>query len=423
MSGSTGVLDGKSRGPDPVGQERKWSPEIMENLYNLLYRVDLGNRKFGPELEKLERDQGEEVYSELVYLLSHLRYSPPQAKRHWFQILAHQKSMEKRFGAKVDLRVALVSYFVEVNQQLKNPKIIELKVFEQTQASVYRDQLTGLCNYRYFREHLDREVSRSVRYNSPISLVMIDVDNFKNYNDRNGHEAGNTILSTLACLLSDSLRTVDVSARYGGEEFALILPATTKMGAQHVAERARERIEKHRFPNEDSQPDGVLTVSMGVATYPADATEPNELIRHADRALYFAKSNGKNQVHLYGHNRRSYQRVFAKLEGTYQALAQESFPMTILNLSEGGLLFQVDRNLPMGTLIRTRFMIPEEKKEISLSARVIRVEETGKEVFQVGVRILEILAADWCLLSRYIGKLDKRQKAGIQETVPASVGS
>ena len=97
--------------------------------------------------------------------------------------------------------------------------------------------------------------------------------------------------------------------------------------------------------------------------------------------------------------------------------------MTIMNLSEGGLLFQVDRNLPLGTLIRTRFMIPEEKKEISLSARVIRVEETGKEVFQVGVRILEILAADWCLLSRYIGKLDKRQKAGIQETVPASVGS
>lgn len=423
MSGSTGVVDGESRGPGPAGQSTEWNPEIMENLYNLLYRVDLGNRNLGPELEKLERDKGEEVYSELVFLLSHLRYPPREAKRHWFQILAHQKSMEERVQAKVDLRVAFVSYFVEVNRQLKNPKIIELKVFEQTQASVYRDQLTGLCNYRYFREHLEREVNRSVRYNSPVSLIMVDVDNFKNYNDRNGHEAGNKILTTLARLLSDSLRNVDVSARYGGEEFALILPATTKMGAQHVAERARERIEKHSFPNENNQPDGVLTVSLGVATYPADAGESDELIRHADSALYFAKSNGKNQVHLYGHNRRSYQRVFARFEGTYQVLAKESFPMTILNLSEGGLLFQVERNLPLGTLIRTRFIIPEEKKTISLSAKVIRVEETGKEIFQVGIRILEILAADWCLLSRYIGELHRRQKDGIQQDVPAPARS
>jgi diguanylate cyclase (GGDEF)-like protein len=393
----------------------------MENLFNLLYRIDLGNRDLESKLEDLEQTHGDEVYAELVYLLSHLRFPTRQAKQHWLQVLAHREAMEDRFGAPVDLRVALVSYFVEVNRQLKNPKIIELKLFEQTRDSVYRDELTGLCNYRYFRESLGREIHRSVRHSNPISLVMIDIDNFKHYNDRNGHEAGNQVLTTIAGLLRESLREEDVSARYGGEEFALILPATVKTGAREVAERVRRKIEDHHFPFEESQPDGRVTASLGVATYPADAREADELVRRADSALYFAKSNGKNQIHLYGQNRRSYSRIEARLEGTYRALSEETHPLTTVNLSEGGILFLVDRNLPIGTLLRIQLKVPQARQDISLAGRVVRVESTETGIFQIAVRILEIPAADWLLLSRYIGDRGCKPDSVGPDSAPAGL--
>ena len=311
----------------------------------------------------MEREYGDSVYSELIYLLSHLRFEAAEARQYWGEIVAHRDSMEKRLGKPLDLRVALVSYFVEVNRKLKNPKIIELKLFEQTQASVYRDELTGLSNFRFFRECLAREIQRGERDNSPLSLVMVDIDNFKAYNDQNGHEAGNQALVSIARLLSDSLRKIDVTARYGGEEFALILPSTSKTGAGQVAERARERIEKHAFPGEETQPAGRLTVSMGVATCPADAREAGSLVRCADGALYVAKSHGRNQIQLYGENRRSYRRISAALNGKFCLLAAEYHPLSTVNVSEGGILFLVDRKLALGTLIDISLMLPDSGRE------------------------------------------------------------
>ena len=304
-----------------MGEAPAWNPELAESLFDLLYRADPGSPGLGSALRDLEQRHGGAVYSELIYILSHLRFEPEEARRCWLEIGAHRDSMEKRLGSRPDLRVALVSYFVEVSRKLRNPKIIELKLFEQTQASVYRDELTGLCNYRYFREHLAREIQRCERYGSPLSLVMVDIDNFKTYNDRNGHETGNQALVAIARLLSESLRKIDATARYGGEEFALILPSTSKTGAGQVAERAREKIEKHPFPGEEGQPGGRLTVSMGVATCPADAREIESLVRCADGALYAAKSHGRNQVQLYGENRRSYRRISAALNGKFCLLA------------------------------------------------------------------------------------------------------
>ncbi len=204
--------------------------------------------------------------------------------------------MEQKLGSFVDARVALASYFVHVNRKIQNPKIVELQLFEQTRTYAYRDDMTGLPNHRYFVESLDREMLRARRSNQPMSLVMVDVDDFKHYNDRHGHEAGNLVLAEIARLLTASLRDEDNVARYGGEEFALILPATPKAGAQLVAERTRSAIEERDIPHEGLRSQGCVTVSMGIATFPGDADRAGELVRCADRALYLAKSGGKNQV-------------------------------------------------------------------------------------------------------------------------------
>jgi len=376
--------------------------ELSEALYDLLHNLDPGVGELTGELELLENEYHDAVYSELVYLLSHLQFEPAEARKHWERVQAHQRTMGEALGQPVDLRVALVSYFVEVNHKLRNPKIIEMALFEQTQASAYRDEVTGLCNYRLFREHLGREVDRSQRNSSPMTLVMVDIDDFKEYNARNGPEAGNEALRTIAEVLVRALRKSDVAARYGGEEFAFILPSTTKAGARIVAERIRRDLEEQAFAHEAGQPGGVLTVSLGIATCPADATDGSGLIRCADSAMYVAKNRGKNLVHLYGEDRRSFRRVHAALDGTFCLLATECHPLTTLNISAGGLLFIAKRELPLGTLVAVTIRMPGYDHEVNVSGRVVRVEEKSDGTFEAALRILDMPTTDQAALVNYL---------------------
>ncbi len=159
------------------------------------------------------------------------------------------------------------------------------------------DGLTGLYNHRHFHERIALEVERSQRSGLPLSLLMLDVDTFKQFNDTFGHPAGDEVLRQLARVLSDTRRANDVVARYGGEEFAVILVDTVKFTAAKVAERIRERVAGHDF-SEAAVKAGKLSVSLGVATFPDDGADAEALVRAADTALYVAKRAGRNRVAL-----------------------------------------------------------------------------------------------------------------------------
>ncbi len=378
-------------------------PELATTLYGLFDEIERQNGRLAAELSKLEGLYQDLVYTELIHLLCHLRLEPADAKRHWRKLVEHQQSMERRLGHAVDLRVAVASYFVELNY-LRNPKIIEMSVFEETCASAYVDGLTGLRNYRFFSQYLLQEILRCDQYGSPVSLVMLDVDDFKSYNDRHGHEAGNQALAGVADLLRESLRRVDVAARFGGEEFALILPSTPKIAAHRVAERARDTIEGHPFFPDDEE--DRLTVSVGVATYPADAHGPEELLQHADSAMYLAKSEGKNQVRLYGQSLRTYRRIPASLKGRFASSGSEYRPLTTLSVSEGGMLFRTDRSVPAGALVDTRIVLPDSSREIAFSGQVIHDQPRQDGQFETTVRIIDIAANDRWHLVECIRGLD-----------------
>lgn len=158
------------------------------------------------------------------------------------------------------------------------------------------DGLTDLKNHRSFRETLDFEVERTARSGAPISLLMIDVDYFKNYNDKHGHPAGDDVLRGVARTIGSALRSTDVAARYGGEEFAVLLLDTGKEAAVAVAEKVRAAVEAAPFDHEDEQPGGRLTISVGAASLPAEATSAGDLVECADLALYAAKRGGRNRV-------------------------------------------------------------------------------------------------------------------------------
>jgi len=159
-----------------------------------------------------------------------------------------------------------------------------------------RDGLTGLFNRRYLREALEMLHSRSRRKNEPFSLAFIDIDHFKQFNDCTGHLEGDMVLKALASLLNNRLRKSDLIARYGGEEFVILLPDTSKENSIRFAETICHLIADHEFTGTHGQSLGQVTVSIGVATFPDDGAEPEDILTRADEALYAAKNGGRNQV-------------------------------------------------------------------------------------------------------------------------------
>ncbi|MEW6608345.1 MAG: diguanylate cyclase [bacterium] len=171
---------------------------------------------------------------------------------------------------------------VAIEQALLHKRVEELAI---------TDGLTGLFNHRHFQECLDTEIKQSHRYGAPFSLIMLDIDDFKDYNDTYGHVEGDAALVKMAKVMEESLREVDIIARYGGEEFVVILPQTDNKAAYLAANRLRVAVKRTKFIQDSS-----LTISLGVATYPQHGAQKMELIRKVDEALYHAKSRGKNQV-------------------------------------------------------------------------------------------------------------------------------
>jgi diguanylate cyclase (GGDEF)-like protein len=379
-----------------------WDPELVDALYGLVHRQRCTAVQLDQELARLRNERGETVYSALIFLLCNLRFSPSEAREHWTKIVEHRTRLEKQTKSAVDPRVALVSYFLQVNRQLDNPIVIELKLLEKTRDSAYRDGLTGLHNYRFFTETLPEEIRRADRYNLPLSLLMIDVDDFKLYNDAQGHAAANEVLTSIAGLIRASVRRIDVTARYGGEEFAVILPSTPKTGARLVAERIRETIERTVFHGEQKLPRGTLTVSVGVATWPADARDLGDFLRRADRAMYEAKSNGKNQVALWGHSSRSFRRVDLELTGHWTVIQGPERILRTLNVSERGLLFVSEREFQADSVLAVRLAIPDSGEPLSLLVRTISCERHHFDEFETSARIIEMSRADQARLQYYL---------------------
>ncbi|MFZ1947535.1 MAG: GGDEF domain-containing protein [bacterium] len=170
--------------------------------------------------------------------------------------------------------------------------------FEKTQTLSITDGLTGAYNYRFLVDALRKEIGIAVRFKDLFSLIMIDVDGLKEYNDVHGHLRGSEVIRRIARLALSRIRAIDMLCKYGGDEFVVLLPRTPKAGAALVAERLRDLIEKHRFPGEETT--GKITASFGIAAYPEDGRTVEGLIDSADKALYRAKRNGRNLVWLSG---------------------------------------------------------------------------------------------------------------------------
>jgi diguanylate cyclase (GGDEF)-like protein len=190
----------------------------------------------------------------------------------------------------------LESHTRELSEAIKDRTRELEEALSQVEALARTDGLTGIANYRHFKESTSREVQLAGRTRGPLSLLMIDVDFFKVFNDNHGHPSGDRALSEIGRVLSSCVRVTDIVARYGGEEFAVALVDTDAQAAKQVAEKIRRSVAALRFEHTEDQPGGRLTVSVGVATIPTDARDFDALVQMADQMLYKAKETGRDRV-------------------------------------------------------------------------------------------------------------------------------
>ncbi len=279
---------------------------LSDILINILFSrtPEEYHKQFQKEAKKLFGLSSADINS----ILSDLHHQLDQAAAYFGLNIKNTKSIQEILQ-EANIKLSLLNLnYDQINQQLVQTKIklenltVELQAKNKILDNLANiDGLTEVYNHRYFQTSLDQEINRSIRHQTSISLLLIDIDHFKKFNDTYGHQAGDFVLKKFCEILQQNLRKYDTLARYGGEEFAIILPETSEDDALQVGEKLRAAIEEATFV--DLNNEYQVTASFGlVSTYPGkvDDFDKNNFINQSDLALYDAKKEGRNRVVVYG---------------------------------------------------------------------------------------------------------------------------
>jgi len=346
--------------------------EFARMLRRLLEETAFEGFSLTQTLTELERRYGENVYPDALFHLTRMAFPNDAARQHITNILRRHQEMSTALGRPVGLRTAVCDYFLSQEKLFKEPVVVETRLLVQSEESALVDELTGLHNRRFLNTQLSKELDRSRRNKDPFSLLLIDVDHFKSYNDTHGHLAGDAALRQVAALIRKTARHMDHVARYGGEEFVVMLPQTAKEEAMRVAERHRMAVAGHLFDH------GLLTVSIGVSNYPDDADHEADLLFRADFALYEAKKSGRNMVRDNFDDKRRSVRYDLNLpvECRRADTPENGCKGRLINLSQGGMLCEVGSHLAPGLRLEALIMDRENKQTLPISAISKRAEQS-----------------------------------------------
>ena len=363
--------------------------EFRDDLLQLLVD-DEENRRYVREQSDLllsSRKQ-ENFYSELLRLFVHLSFEEKDARDHWIKILENYDYLHNCLDRPVGLRVAMFDYFINLNQMLNFPILVEIRLFKRTQEMAMVDSLTGVFNRRYFDVNFLKEVKRARRYHKELSVFFLDLDNFKVINDTRGHLFGDEVLRKLGEELKESCREEDIICRYGGEEFVVVLPETNSGGAQQFADRFRDKLKGIPF-----FADNQVTFSGGVCTFPYDGDTPEELLRNADQALYAAKFSGKDCIVKSKTDNRRFVRYHESVPIQYKAIEiAENEPMEtvdIQDISFGGIRFETVETMRMDSKMLLHIPTPQGE-EIVLIGKIVWHKEMPGNVNSYGVQFIDI---------------------------------
>lgn len=338
-------------------KKKKKENECSEEITNT---IDEANSIMKEKLDECNKEKESSLISMVFELFASLYFDEKESKKYWQDVIGHRDKLRKKLKRDVGIRVAILDYFSNIDNRLKNPKIVEMELFEEILKASKEDPKTGLFNGKYFLEVLKNEINKAKRNDFPVSLLFLDIDDFKSYNDKYGHIVGDQILFHISNIIHDLFRGEDIAARFGGDEFVVMLPYTEKNEAVVVANRIADRV-KNEPAGIDNIPQERYagTISIGIASYPEDSDNANDLIKRADIALYGAKETGKNRIVAYKKdkdknvkvplNRRQIDRYECRGQEIYFKIKNsvDNYHAYLRNISAKGLLMEIPFVIPL----------------------------------------------------------------------------
>jgi two-component system, cell cycle response regulator len=335
-----------------------------------------------------ERDESmrRRFFSSLLELFVHLDFSEADAERHWERIVRHARDMTERMGRRMDAHVAILDYFMSAERLLATPVLIEAHELKHTEKLAMLDGLTGVFNRRYMDMALRKELNRCSRYGKSLGLILIDLDDFKRFNDERGHVFGDSALKELSRFLKETVREEDLVCRYGGEEFLMILPETDSAGAFMLAERMRSESKERPFFKENR-----VTFSGGVSSYPETGIDASELVLAADKALYQAKFSGKDRIVKAIPERRRYSRFPQAWSIDILDRASMNRSVVTENVSLGGAKIECPAPLALNEALSLHIRSADDSSRwLPARGRVSWIRPKGRDRFDCGLSFVEL---------------------------------
>jgi diguanylate cyclase (GGDEF)-like protein len=342
---------------------------------------------FIDDLNHIIEQQGVAACQTIFQVLTSLELPIEKAAEYWRKVLKHRESMIIALNRNVDLIPALCDFLSTSPDNFERPKIVEESDFARVIEGTTHDGLTALFNRPYFDQIFDQHISLAKRYNTDLSILFLDVDDFKDINDTFGHHVGDETLQKIAQVIEQEKRDSDIASRYGGEEFVLLMPHSENIHAYVLAERIRKRIEQMEM--DAGSETYKVTISGGLASFPANARDSDDLLRKADSALYLAKGAGKNTISFYKEEKRRYLRVKFKQPVKIKELGFNgslSYHAQSKDICIGGVLFENKDPLPLGARIQVSVPIKDDEP-LLLIGTVVRVECFQKNRYDIGMTI------------------------------------
>lgn len=364
--------------------------KLSKKLFPLL-TAETEDAQLLSTVEELAMEHGNSVYKEMLLMMTGKHFGAELSKRYWSASVRHcQKIFKPEFAGR-GFRPALMDYLRHFAGEFTDPRIIEGDYLYNITRSSVTDGLTGLYNQTYFKKILEKTIYNQRRNgDNSFALVFLDLDHFKQYNDRCGHLQGDEALRVCAGIITKNLRDGDIAVRYGGEEFALLLPDLDRYDAFSAAERIRKDIESHLFPKQELLDSGNLTISGGISIYPDSGTTVEEIIETADKELYKAKER-RNCIYSFSDDRRRNSRRPVRSLVEYASFDGALYrPALSIDVSEHGMGFGCESLLEEGSTLSLRLTRPYWPENVHLTAIVRQVRRKDELIF-VGLEFDESL--------------------------------
>lgn len=361
---------------------------LIETTVLDIRRKTSNDNEFVQRINALIDKEGDSVCQIFFKLFADLELPPYTARKNWFDVVDHREELSLFMGRDIDIITVMSDYLSYSCQYMKNPMLVEFDTFEKALEDSRHDTLTGLLNRGCFWEILKSNLAQAKRHSTELTILFLDVDDFKLFNDSFGHQAGDKALASIANVIRQESRTGDVAIRYGGEEFVVIMPNTGEQNAMALSERIRKKIEGLVIAINGKELS--LTISGGISSYPADADDGYVLLNMADRALYRAKAMGKNNISIFtDEKQRSYPRSKLVRPVKIKKIGVNSiYPLkgSSKNICMGGMLFETSHQLDVGSHIEVSIPIMDTEP-LFLIGSVVRVEPEKKGLYDVGMSI------------------------------------